>query len=363
MRKRLGGGSFGELYSGENQSTNEQVAVKIESMKSHPQQLHSEYRIYKIITGAPGFPSVKWYGVEGDYNVLVMELLGNSIENMFNQMNKRFSLKTTLMIADQMLERVQYFHKKGLIHRDIKPDNFSIGFEKHANQIYLFDFGLSKKYKDFKTNQHIPFREGRHLTGTARYASVNTHYGIEQSRRDDLESVAYSLIYLMRGSLPWQGFQAKNKQEKYDMIIEKKVATPVDVLCAGMPQEFATFLTETRKLDFTDEPDYAGYRKMFRDLFVKEGFVFDYDYDWNHLQPNLPYIMKGINMITDTKPSVLKPTKFTPPVSTSSLARKKTRTTSSGVYDRNIVTPKRTSMPTWMLYKVPSAQFSKISYY
>lgn len=281
LRKRLGAGSFGEIYYGEHVVSHEPVAIKLESLQTRPQQLMNESRQYKSLDGGVGIPKIKWYGVEGDYNVLVMDLLGKSLEDLFVQCHRKFTLKTVLMIADQMITRIEYLHSRNIIHRDIKPDNFVIGgSDKTANLIHIIDFGLSKRYRDPKTHQHIPFREGRPLTGTARYTSINTHLGIEQSRRDDLEGIAYVLIYLLKGTLPWMGLKADNRKQKYEMISQKKIAVPVDMICQGLPHEFSVFLTEVRRLDFTDRPDYSFYRQMFRDLFIKEGYVYDYEYDW-----------------------------------------------------------------------------------
>jgi serine/threonine protein kinase len=252
-----------------------------------------------------GIPYIRWYGVEGSYNVLVMDLLGYSLEDLFNRCGRRLSLKSTLMIADQVLLRVEYIHSKSFIHRDIKPDNFLIGASslsrmrvtrcppvfpcrgpdplallcssyclllvmtvtpslvssapprrilslssscwwpslylyrltvwgravfaaglgRRSNVIYAIDFGLAKRYRDPKTHVHIMYRENKHLTGTPRYASINNHLGIEQSRRDDLESLGYVFMYFLRGSLPWQGMRANTKKQKYQRIMEKKVRT------------------------------------------------------------------------------------------------------------------------------------------
>ncbi|CAN1785685.1 Casein kinase 1-like protein 1 [Linum perenne] len=233
---------------------------------------------------AAGIPNVRWFGVEGEYNVLVMDLLGPSLEDLFNFCSRKLSLKTVLMLADQMINRVEFVHSKSFLHRDIKPDNFLMGLGRRANQVYVIDFGLAKKYRDTSTHRHIPYRENKNLTGTARYASMNTHLGIEQSRRDDLESLGYLFMYFLRGSLPWQGLRAGNKKQKYDKISEKKVSTSIEALCRGYPTEFASYFHYCRSLRFDDKPDYAYLKRLFRDLFIREGFQFDYVFDWTILK-------------------------------------------------------------------------------
>jgi len=283
LGRKIGAGSFGDIYMGTNVQTGDEVAIKLESIKSkHPQLLY-ESKLYKILAGGIGVPNVHWYGVEGDYNVMVIDLLGPSLEDLFSFCNRKFGLKTVLMLADQMVNRVEYVHAKNFIHRDIKPDNFLIGLGKKANQVHVIDFGLAKKYRDSKAQQHIAYREGKNLTGTARYASINTHLGIEQSRRDDLEAVGYVLMYFNRGSLPWQGLKANGKKEKYEKIMEKKMSTPIEVLCKHFPSEFVTYLNYCRSLRFEDRPDYAYLRRLLKDLFFREGYQYDFVFDWTIL--------------------------------------------------------------------------------
>lgn len=230
-----------------------------------------------------GIPSVHWYGIEGHYNVMVIDLLGPSLEDLFAFCNRKFSLKTVLMLADQMLNRLEFVHAKNFIHRDIKPDNFLIGLNRRAQVVHLIDFGLAKKFRDPRTQQHIAYRENKNLTGTARYASINTHLGIEQSRRDDLESLGYVLMYFNRGSLPWQGLKASTKKEKYERIMDKKMSTPVETLCKHYPFEFSKYLNYCRSLRFEDRPDYSYLRRLLKDLFFKDQYVYDFVFDWTIL--------------------------------------------------------------------------------
>ncbi|KAK8557632.1 hypothetical protein V6N12_009861 [Hibiscus sabdariffa] len=206
-----------------------------------------------------GIPHLKWFGVETDYNVMVIDLLGPSLEDLFNHCNRKLSFKTVLMLADQM--------------------------------VYIIDYGLGKKYRD-QTHRHIPYRENKNLTGTARYASVNTHLGVEQSRRDDLESIGYVLMYFLKGRLciSWQHMLISSsvyvfqyEKQKYDKISEKKVSTPVEVACKLYPSEFVSYFHYCRSLRFEDRPDYSYLKRLFRDLFIREGYQFDYVFDWTTL--------------------------------------------------------------------------------
>uniref|UniRef100_A0A673J5Z2 non-specific serine/threonine protein kinase n=1 Tax=Sinocyclocheilus rhinocerous TaxID=307959 RepID=A0A673J5Z2_9TELE len=299
LGRKIGSGSFGDIYLGTDISVGEEVAIKLECVKTKHPQLHIESKIYKMMQGGVGIPTIKWCGAEGDYNVMVMELLGPSLEDLFNFCSRKFSLKTVLLLADQMISRIEYIHSKNFIHRDVKPDNFLMGLGKKGNLVYIIDFGLAKKYRDARTHQHIPYRENKNLTGTARYASINTHLGIEQSRRDDLESLGYVLMYFNLGSLPWQGLKAATKRQKYERISEKKMSTPIEVLCKGYPSEFATYLNFCRSLRFDDKPDYSYLRQLFRNLFHRQGFSYDYVFDWNMLK-FVSTCLDGLGVIIET---------------------------------------------------------------
>lgn len=223
-----------------------------------------------------------YFGQEGLHNILVIDLLGPSLEDLFDHCGRRFTIKTVVMVAKQMLSRVQTIHERNLIYRDIKPDNFLIGRPgtKASSVIHVVDFGMAKQYRDPKTKQHIPYRERKSLSGTARYMSINTHLGREQSRRDDLEALGHVFMYFLRGGLPWQGLKAATNKQKYEKIGEKKQTTAIKDLCEGFPEEFNKYLTYVRNLGFEDTPDYDYLRELFTQALKNAGEVEDGEYDW-----------------------------------------------------------------------------------
>ncbi|KAF5930495.1 hypothetical protein HYC85_031368 [Camellia sinensis] len=263
LGRKIGSGSFGELYLGVNVQTGEEVAIKLESVKTKHPQLHYESKIYMLLQGgsnslslslSAGISSLKWFGVESEYNVMVIDLLGPSLEDLFNYCNRKFTLKTVLMLADQLINRVEHVHSRGFLHRDIKPDNFLMGLGRRANQVYVIDFGLAKKYRDLQTHKHIPY------------------------------------------SLPWQGLKAGTKKQKYDKISEKKMLTPIEVLCKSYPSEFISYFHYCRSLRFEDKPDYSYLKRLFRDLFIREGYQFDHVFDWTILKyPQIGASSRGRN--------------------------------------------------------------------
>ncbi|KAG0046249.1 casein kinase I, partial [Gryganskiella cystojenkinii] len=229
-----------------------------------------------------GIPNAFYFGQEGLHNILCIDLLGPSLEDLFDMCGRKFTIKTVVMVAKQMLCRIQTIHEKNLIYRDIKPDNFLVGrpHTKNANLVHVVDFGMAKQYRDPKTKQHIPYRERKSLSGTARYMSINTHLGREQSRRDDLEAMGHVFMYFLRGGLPWQGLKAATNKQKYEKIGEKKQSTPIKELCEGFPEEFGIYLNYVRKLSFEETPDYDFLRDLFTKALKSMNEVEDGVYDW-----------------------------------------------------------------------------------
>ncbi|WVZ08754.1 hypothetical protein V8G54_022100 [Vigna mungo] len=353
LGRKIGSGSFGELYIAVNIQTGEEVAIKLLNRCPESSSIYESKIISLKLFPQTGIPHLKWFGVEGDYNAMAIDLLGPSLEDLFNYCNRKLTLKTVLMLADQLINRVEYMHSRGFLHRDIKPDNFLMGLGRKANQeeeekeqrvikfrfrsrflqqsmrqyltchgasdvglsrpllhlethkaffkVYIIDYGLAKKYRDLQTHRHIPYRENKNLTGTARYASVNTHLGIEQSRRDDLESLGYVLMYFLRGRSEQlietsTGLKAGTKKQKYDKISEKKMSTPIELL------------------DKFDIPSGPSMCNEFGWMLLN-GYQFDYVFDWTILKyPQIGGSSRGRHesgkAAMHAGPSVQKPEKI-----------------------------------------------------
>ncbi|KAG5498851.1 hypothetical protein JKF63_03140 [Porcisia hertigi] len=283
IQERLGSGAFGEVFKGFEVNTGHPVAMKIELTKDdHRSHLNLENRVYKRFNECPitvGIPKSYYCGCEGEYTVMVMDLLGPSLEDLFDLCNRRFNVKTVCMLGIQIIQRLQYLHSVGYLHRDIKPENFVMGLGPYSHIVYVIDVGLSKAWRD-STGKHIPCAEGKTLTGTARYVSINTHNGLEQSRRDDLESVSYLLSYFMRGSLPWQGLKLSKRDSHFESIRDIKIATSPAELCRGYPCQLATYVEYARSLEFEAEPDYNLCLQLLSAAIADMGEEYDYCYQW-----------------------------------------------------------------------------------
>lgn len=279
----VGSGSFGEVYVAKSKKSNSLVAMKIEDRKK-ASRIEHEYKIYKRLQkyNVNNIPLVFDFMQTPAYNIMCMELLGPCLEDLFIKKNKTFSLGTVLKIGYSIINILKEVHNANFIHRDIKPNNFLIGKDNNTNKIYMMDFGLSKRYIE-PNNKHIKFREGRSLIGTARYASLNMHMGIEPSRRDDLESVGYMLVYFANGSLPWQGLKKKKDQNQIELIGEVKLGTSLNKLCGNLPDCFGEYIIYCRNLKFDETPNYDYLSNLFFDTYEKLGFKSDFDWmdDYN----------------------------------------------------------------------------------
>ena len=282
--RKIGSGSFGDVHRGIDLTNNEEVAIKIENRTMRHSRLKCEYDLYKTIESTghvmKGIPKIIYFGKFQNQNVLVMEQLGLSLEHLFNKQRKRykknFSLQTVLLIAIQLINLLEFIHQNKIIHRDIKPDNFLIG-KKSPETIYMIDFGLSSQFKNGR--KHIHYSEDNSLTGTLRYASVRNHIGIEQSRRDDLESLGYMLIYFLKGKLPWQGLKGDTKEIRRHNIKMTKMMTPISKLCTDIPIEFYHYMCYCKNLDFSETPNYSYLKNLFKKLYTKKFKKVIY-FDW-----------------------------------------------------------------------------------
>lgn len=276
---KIGSGSFGEVYLAQTNS-GKHFAAKVEEKKS-ASRLIEEYNIYKKLKNngvTSGIPKIYKFIETPQFNILTMELLGKNLDEIFIEHTKKFNLSTVLKLGLEIITLLEIVHTAGFIHRDIKPNNFLIGHKKKSNFLYIMDFGLSKQFITSK-NRHMDMRTERSLVGTARYASANVHMGIEPSRRDDLESVGYMLMYFLRGSLPWQGLKKKAKTDQIQLIGETKMCTNIDKLCFGYPKCFSNYIKYCKKLNFEQSPDYDYLRSIFID--TKNELNIDLNYCWN----------------------------------------------------------------------------------
>lgn len=263
--KQIGSGSFGSVYLAQKKDGSF-VAAKVEDKKNP--RLLSEYKTYKLLNKygfTEGLPRVYQYLETPENNIIIMQLLGKNLEEMFNDYNKKLNILLVKHIAIKIFTLIEKMHFSGFIHRDIKPNNFLLDCDNNLQNIYIMDFGLSKRYVNH--GKHMKFRTGRSLIGTARYASVNMHLGIEPSRRDDLESICYMLLYFVKGSLPWQGLNkivGNNKILNLEMIGEVKMTTDFDIFCKDIKDDcFKKSIHYCKNLSFYDTPDYDYLKKLF----------------------------------------------------------------------------------------------------
>ena len=267
---KLTNGSFGVVYKGENIRTKETVAIKFEAINSIKKTIKNEAKIYQYLGKLNGFPKLKWFGTIGDDQYLVIDYLGQSLETRINQY-KSFSLKTSLLIGVKMIERIQTLHEKYLLHRDVKPDNFLFGLQKETNKIFLIDFGISKRYDH--NGIHINENSIKNIIGTPNFVSLNVHLGIEPSRRDDLESVVYIIMYMLFGNLKW--FNRRNCDDIAEIKSNIHTITVLPVFIKNM-------LGYVRRLSFNETPDYNYLVSLMVNTFEENGYVNDGRFEWTN---------------------------------------------------------------------------------
>jgi len=285
--EEIGKGSFGTVLKCKH--NNKIVALKIEKYNNiNEQKLNKELYIYNKLKDIEGIPNIYNYidYKEQKKSILVLEYLGPTLEQLFNFCNRKFTLKTNLLIIDQLITRLENIHCHGILHKDLKPENFLIGYYD-KNLIYLIDFGLSVNYINNRNFSHNIYNKNVSFAGTLRYSSINNHKGIEQSRRDDLESLGYIIIYLFTGTLPWKGIKGNNNKHTQKLIYEKKVNINLKNLCNNLPNEVYKYMSYCKNLEFYQQPDYDYLRNLFYKLMLKNNIKKDNNYDWNIKAKNM----------------------------------------------------------------------------
>ena len=259
LLKKIGTGSFGTIFEGMNIRTGEKVAIKIELVSDNVKLLKNETTIYKYLNGLEGVPNIKWYGKDEFYYFMVMELLGTSLQKVMDS-SKKLKQSTILQLGVNILNILKNIHNRGFIHRDIKPENFLLTIT-NPKKLYLVDFGLSKPY--IFNGTHIDYKKKDKFMGTPDFASINAHNFLEQSRRDDLESVSYMLIYFYFGTLEWinDDIYFSNNEDENMYVKNKK-----ELLCQNqdIPPLLMEYHNYVRKLEFEETPDYDKYIQLFK---------------------------------------------------------------------------------------------------
>ena len=278
LKNLIAKGTIGEVFLGKNILDNKEYAIKLEKAKKGESILKQEAYILLLLKG-PGFPSVISFGQSGKYHVLVENLLGESIYNIWLKKKKKLNLKDTCMFAIQALERLEYIHSKNYLHRDIKPGNFLVG-NPDKSQIYLIDFGNARKYRSSRTGKHIPFAKNRKMCGTIIFLSSNVLKGIEQTRKDELESLGLVIIYLYQGFLPWSDLKCKDIHQYLDKIKKLKLKINNEELCKYLPKEICEYMNYVQNMNFDENPDYRYLQSLFSNILGKTGEKNDLMFSW-----------------------------------------------------------------------------------
>ncbi|KAH9014317.1 kinase-like protein, partial [Lactarius hengduanensis] len=299
LQKKIGSGSFGtlqcyftcpvwltsEVFFAHNILSVQDVVIKLEPLNARQHFLEHEYQVYQKLSRGIGIPHARWFGTEGGFDVLALDRLGQSLEDLFISCYSKFTVQTVLLLADQLVlyQRMKFIHSRNFIHRDLKPSNIVMGTGMQAPMVYLIDFGLSKEYRDSDTYKHIPLNTNLGLTGMATFASINSHLGSELGRQDNMELLAYMLIYFLHGCLPWQGLPNGSRH----IIKCKQRTTPRD-LCQGLPVEFCTFLEYCHSLSFKEKLDNGYISNLFKNLSSRKSFQNVVVFDWDRTNNGQP---------------------------------------------------------------------------
>jgi serine/threonine protein kinase len=279
-------GPFGESFLAEHTQTGKLVSAALEPVATG-HRVKSEGNAYRHLIGF-GVPAVFWRGHTATHEILVHERLDRSLAALLAGAEaRRFSLKTVLALAAQGVRILEHIHAHRVLHRDIRPEGLWMGAGESAHQLFLLDYSASKRFVDPETLAHIPYAEGKEIVGSVRFASINAHLGLEQSRRDDLEMLGYVIVYLANGSLPWQGAGRKftSLEEKQEGVLGRKLLTSHAALCGGLPPECREYFRIVRNLEFDEKPPYAELVELFQKAFRDAGFADDQIYDWTEVPP------------------------------------------------------------------------------
>jgi len=282
LLERIGRGSYGEIYRGENIENKTKVAIKVEDATS--KSIHREISVYKRLNNKNGFPNLLYYTKENSKMFLVMDLLGKNLTQHFIKCSGQFTLKTVIMLAEQMIARIKTLHSKGYIHRDIKPENFVMGLEPASDKVFLIDFGFCKQYKNLYTQKHIPFKQNIMFAGNLSFSSLNAALEVQPSRRDDLESIGLVLLYFVRPLLPWSKIRCDSIEQRFDAVLEIKKSISIKKLCEGLPNGFRYYFDYCRKLKFEETPDYDYLISLFHQMARDSKIKLDGEFDWLKLQ-------------------------------------------------------------------------------
>ena len=284
LKSKISSGSFGEVYCAIDLEKKDYIAIKLDKAKESNKvsTLTREAKFIQKLKKVKGIPKLIASGVFNQRVYLALPLLGRDLA-YFLKKSATFTLKTTTMIALQVLDLLENMHSKSVLHRDIKPENIILGRGKELKTLYLIDFGISKIFRD-PEGRHLKFRKKKDFIGTSRYASIASHKGEELSRKDDLESLGYMLVFLMKGYLPWQKISF-TEENKIKSIGRMKETMSNDDLCSNMPEEFISYFEYVKHLGFYERPDYQYLRRLFIGLTAKYDISIDFQWDWMQQDP------------------------------------------------------------------------------